>query len=174
MINNPKVLHIITNLDQGGAERQLLELVNKKHEVCQLLSEGYYDKQLFQKNIKVYSLNMKRKIPNILVLYKLYKVINISKPDIIHCWMYHSSLLESCLRMITRKKSIPLGWGIRCSNMDTKYYSLQLKIIIKLCSFFSALPNLIINNSYAGKDVHDKLGFNKSSIVISNGVDTKK
>ncbi len=168
-----KVLHIIPNLAQGGAETQLLELVSKNntHIICQLLSEKN-NKNIISKNI--YSLNMKRKIPDIRAFYKLYKIIHEVKPDIIHSWMYHSCLLEVLLRKITNNKNIPLVWGLRCSNMDLHYYSKQLKLIIKVCSFFSYTPNLIVHNSYRGKIIHDSLGFNKINIVISNGIDTKK
>jgi len=171
-----KVLHIIPNLGQGGAERQLLALLNENntHEVCQLLPKGYYDKYLSDKGTIIYTLNMKRKVPDIRAFYKLNSIISISKPDIIHCWMYHSCLLEVLLRKLGRNRKIPVIWGLRCSNMDVKYYSLQLKVIIKACSYFSSRPNIIINNSYEGKNLHDKLGFSKNSIVIPNGIDTKK
>ena len=55
MGNDIKVLHIISSLGQGGAERQLIEIVkmNHNHEVCQLLSGGIYEKELYSKNRKV-------------------------------------------------------------------------------------------------------------------------
>ena len=173
MKTTARVLHIIPNLAQGGAETQLLELVskNKRHKICQLLPEKN-NLNFTSKNI--YSLNMKRKIPDIRAFYKLYEVINEVKPDIIHSWMYHACLLEVILRKITNNKKIPLVWGLRCSNMNVNNYSKQLKFIIKACSFFSNIPNLIVHNSYEGKIIHDNLGFNKNNIVISNGIDTKK
>ena len=176
LLSKIKVLHIIPNLGQGGAERQLVELLeeNKSHEVCQLLTTGYYDDYLSNKGTKIYSLNMKRKIPDIRAFYRLNKIISISKPQIIHCWMYHSCLLETLLRKITNNKNIPLVWGLRCSNMDINYYSFQLNFIIKACKHFSNTPNMIINNSYEGKNIHDKLGFNNNSIVIPNGINIKK
>ena len=176
MLSKIKVLHIIPNLGQGGAERQLVALLdaNNIHEVCQLLPKGYYDEYINSKEIKNYNLNMKRKVPDIRVFFKLNNIINISKPDIIHCWMYHSCLLEGLLRKFGKNKNIPVIWGLRCSNMDVQYYSRQLNIIIKLCSYFSSKANSIINNSYEGKKIHDKLGFAKSSTVIPNGIDIRK
>ena len=52
MKENIKVLHIISSLHQGGAERQLLELVknNNQHAVCQLFSGGIYEKELKENN----------------------------------------------------------------------------------------------------------------------------
>ena len=176
MNNEVKVLHIIANLGQGGAERQLLELLdnNMTHEVCQLVPNGYYERYLLNKGTKIYNLNMKRKIPDIRVFFELNKVINISKPKIIHCWMYHSCLIEAILRKFGFNKKIPIIWGIRCSNMDTKFYSFQLKMVIKACKYFSNNTDLIVNNSYTGKITHDEIGFNKKSIVVPNGIDIDK
>ena len=175
MQNSYKVLHVIPNLDQGGAERQLVELVNTNtnHEVCQLLSNGYYEKNLKKKNVKIYNINIKRNITAIRSIFKLYKIIKTSNPQIIHCWMYHSCLLVSLLKYFSFIRGIPLVWGLRCSNMDINYYSFQLNIVIKACKYLSSTPNLIINNSYSGKIIHDKIGFNRESIVISNGIDTQ-
>jgi glycosyltransferase involved in cell wall biosynthesis len=176
LLSKIKVLHIIPNLGQGGAERQLLELLdaNNTHEICQLLPKGYYDEYINSKGIKNYNLNMKRKVPDIRAFFKLNNIISISKPDIIHCWMYHSCLLEVLLRKFRGHNNIPLIWGLRCSNMDVSYYSSQLNMTIKACSYFSSKANFIINNSYEGKKIHDKLGFSKNSIVIPNGIDIKK
>tara|TARA_B110000008_G_scaffold248958_1_gene261365 strand:- start:396 stop:1505 length:1110 start_codon:yes stop_codon:yes gene_type:complete len=174
--NDVKVLHIIASLGQGGAERQLLELLdnNITHEVCQLVPKGYYESYLRNKGTKIYNLNMKRGLPDIRVFYELNKVINTSKPKIIHCWMYHSCLIEAILRKFGFNKKIPIIWGIRCSNMDTKFYSFQLNMVIKACKIFSSNTNLIINNSHIGKITHDELGFNKKSIVVANGIDIDK
>lgn len=174
MHNTSKVLHVIPNLGQGGAERQLIELINtsSNHEVCQILSSGYYEENLKKKNIKIYNLNIKKNITAIVAFYRLYKIIKISKPKIIHCWMYHSCLIVVLLKYFSMIKDIPIVWGLRCSDMDVKYYSYQLNLVIKGCKYFSHLPNIIINNSYSGKKIHDKLGYNNDSIVIPNGIDT--
>lgn len=176
MKNDVKVLHIIANLGQGGAERQLLELLasNRNHEVCQLVPNGYYESYLKNQGTKIYNLNMKRKIPDIRAFYKLNKIFSTSKPAIIHCWMYHSCLIEVILRILGFNKDIPVVWGLRCSNMDLKYYSFQLNFVIKACRYLSNNINCIINNSFAGKKFHDNLGFNKKSVVIPNGIDINK
>ena len=154
-IKNIKVLHIISSLQQGGAERQLIELVkkNKNHAICQLI-----DGNMFA----------------IIRLYKLFKIIKSYKPDIINTWMYHSSFLEVVLRKITFTNKIPLIWGLRCSNMETHYYSKFLSFFIMGCKYFSTIPNLIINNSIEGKKFHKSIGFKNKNIVIHNGIDTNK
>ena len=51
MTSNIKVLHIISSLGQGGAERQLVEILKeeKSHFVCQLLPNNFYTKELSTK-----------------------------------------------------------------------------------------------------------------------------
>jgi glycosyltransferase involved in cell wall biosynthesis len=170
-----KVLHIISSLGQGGAERQLVELVkhNKNHAICQLIPGGVYEKELKKKKIIIFNLKLKKNIFSLFELYRLHKIIKYYKPNIINTWMYHSCLLEAALRKITFNK-IPLIWGLRCSNMETSYYSKTLKIVINGCKYFSKTPNIIINNSMAGMNFHKSIGFKNNNIVIFNGVDTKK
>ena len=176
MIDNIRVLHVISSMGQGGAERQLLELVklNKNHAICQLTSDNSYIKELKENHITIFDLKIKKKSLNILSLYKLFKVIKYYKPEIINTWMYHSSLLVVLLRLITFNNRIPLIWGLRCSNMEMSHYSLFLKIIIICCKYFSMKPNIIINNSKAGLNFHKKIGFKNKHIIISNGIDTNK
>ena len=71
-----KVLHIIPNLGQGGAERQLVELIsdNKSHQICQLLPINKYDFNTHLERGSINTLNMKRKMPDIRVFYKLHNV----------------------------------------------------------------------------------------------------
>ena len=171
-----KVLHIISSLGQGGAERQLIELVkqNKNHAICQLISGGVYEKELKKQKTVIFDLKCKKSIFDIFCLYRLYKIMKSYKPDIVNTWMYHSSLLEVFLRKITLKNDIPLIWGLRCSNMETSYYSKVLKLVINGCKYFSQTPNIIINNSVAGMNFHKSIGFKNNNIVIFNGIDINK
>ena len=108
MDKNIKVLHIIPNLSQGGAERQLVEIVkaNNSHEICLLSSsDEFYHKEINNKNI--YNLKIIKKVPDIRVFNKLMKIIKISQPSIIQCWMYHSCFLLSLLYQFSKLK-IPL------------------------------------------------------------------
>ena len=169
-----KVLHIISSLGQGGAERQLVELIkkNKNHAICQLMSGGEYEKYVKSNNLPLYDLGLKKSILDIFKLYRLYIIIKKFKPDVIHTWMYHASLIEVILRKIIKNNHIPLVWGMRCSDMDTSHYSKQLKIVIKACNYFSNSPNIIVNNSKIGGNFHKSIGFKSKHITISNGIDT--
>lgn len=170
------MLHIISSLEQGGAERQLLELVkaNSSHAICQLFSGNFYEEEIKNNKIKLFDLNFKKNILTIFSILKLYKIIKNYNPEVINTWMYHSSILEIVLRKILFKNKIPLIWGLRCSNMDMSNYSILLKLVINLCKYFSSSPNIIINNSNAGLNFHRDIGFKGKNIVIHNGIDISK
>ena len=51
---------------------------------------------------------------------------------------------------------------------------LVVEIVIKLLGHFSSYPNLIIHNSNEGQRVHNGLGYSNKSLVISNGIDSRK
>ncbi len=176
MTKNIKVLHIISNLQQGGAERQLIELVkkNKHHAICQLASGSIFDEDIIKHNILRFNLNIKKNIFSIFSLYKLYKIIKNYEPEIITTWMYHSSFLTVILRKVILSNKIPLVWCLRCSNMETQYYSKLLKYFILGCKYFSSCPNLIVNNSIDGKKFHNSIGFKNKHVVIHNGIDVNK
>ena len=177
MRKNIKVLHIISSLEQGGAERQLTELVkgSNHHAVCQLFSGGLYEKELKRNNILLFNLNLKKNFLIIIGIFRIIRVFFLYKPDIIHTWMYHSSLLGLFLKQMIFYRNIPLIWGLRCSNMDISMYSKALNIVIKCCRLFSKRPNFIINNSLAGLNFHQSIKFyNNKNIVIHNGIDTDR
>ena len=172
-----KVLHIISSMGIGGAERQLLELIeeNKSHGICQLIPNYIWGKKFLENKHRFFHLGMRRSLPDPRSILNLNKIIDVFKPQIIHTWMYHASLMEAILRKLGNNRDIPLIWGIRCSNMDTYYYSTQLKIVIKACKFLSSIPNIIISNSTAGDLFHKSLGFNgNNSKIIPNGINTEK
>ena len=172
-----KVLHIISSMGIGGAERQLLELIeeNKSHGICQLVPNNIWGKKFLENKHRFFHLGMRRGFPDPRSIINLKKIIDVFEPQIIHTWMYHASLMEAILRKLGNNRNIPLIWGMRCSNMDTSYYSTQLKIVIKACKFLSSVPNIIISNSTAGDLFHKSLGFNGNNTkIIPNGINTKK
>ena len=75
-----KILHNITSLDVGGAEKALYLLIkNTKnitdHEVICLKSKGYFYKKLVKLGVKVHILNMYPKRFNLLKQFKFYNLI---------------------------------------------------------------------------------------------------
>ena len=176
MRKNIKVLHVIVSLGNGGAERQLMEILkhNRNHGVLLLSEADVYKETLDKLKIKYWEMRVKNKL---LIFFKILffrKVIRNYKPDIVQSWMYNACLFSVFCKLINLYDK-PLIWNIRCSNMVTKHYSLSLKFIIYACVFLSKYVEKIIYNSYAGQAYHKKIGFSqKFGKVIYNGVDSKK
>ena len=175
-IKKKNVLHIIADLGNGGAERQLIELlkVNKSDVLCIFTSAGIYKKTLIKYNIKYFELNIKRPFHIIFKMFLLHKIIKKSKAEIIHAWMYNACLISTIIKILFRFK-LPIIWGIRCSNMELRHYALKLKLVVNLCKILSKKANYIVYNSFSGKEFHQNNGFsNSESSVIHNGVDNKR
>ncbi|MGB0551703.1 MAG: glycosyltransferase [Alphaproteobacteria bacterium] len=178
--NKPvKVMHVITDLDVGGAERMLVSYLTAKRDaapnsfVVSLLSGGYFAKWLRESGLIVHEMNMGRTIGNLLSLFRIALMIRREKPDVIQSWMYHADLVSTLALLLSgRKRQTRLYWGVRCSDMDTSKYRITLRFAIWACSWLSWIPDGIIANSFAGMNVHKKLGYNaKNFFVIPNGVD---
>ena len=176
MKKNIKVLHIIASLGNGGAERQLIEVLkyNRNHSVLLLTRADVYEETLDKLKIKYWEMGAKNKLQVFLKIFFFRHIIKKYKPDIIQAWMYNACLFSVFCKLIKIYKS-PLIWNIRCSNMIPKYYSISLRLVIHACAVFSRNVEKIIYNSFAGESYHIKIGFSKKpGKVIYNGVDSKK
>lgn len=173
-----KVLHIITGLNNGGAEGVLYRLVvNDKineHIVISMMDIGKYGPLLVEQGIKVYCLEMsigKLSLPSII---RLYRIIKKNKPDIVQTWMYHADLIGGGVARIAGVKKI--FWNIRHSNFDKKYTKNSTIKIAKLCGKLShIIPKKIICCAEGAVSVHTELGYLKDKfIIIGNGYDLDK
>ncbi|MEL0114608.1 MAG: glycosyltransferase, partial [Rickettsiales bacterium] len=177
-----KVMHVITDLDVGGAERMLVSYLTAERQtapqsfVVSLLSGGYFAKWLRNSGLRVDEMSMGRMIGNLLSLFRIALTIRREKPDVIQSWMYHADLVSTLALLLSgRIRKTRLYWGVRCSDMDTSKYRLTLKFAIWACSWLSWIPDGIIANSYAGMKIHKDLGYDPENFfVIPNGVDTRR
>jgi len=177
-----KVMHVITDLDVGGAEHMMSSYLmshrDRKPEsiVVSLLPGGYFTDDLQSAGIRVINLNMRRNTPSVGSVFRLAVLIAREKPDVIQGWMYHADLLTSLALLISgRVGRTRFYWGVRCSDMDTSKYGFALRLAIWACTWLSWLPDAVIANSFAGRRVHRELGYRARHFsVIPNGVETNR
>jgi glycosyltransferase involved in cell wall biosynthesis len=174
-----KVMHLVTSLDTGGAEIMLSKLVTNMDEskcksvVVSMLDKGTIGSRIEELGIQVYTLNMKRGIPNISSILKLCRIIRETRPDIMQTWLYHADLLGLIAARLCKINS--LIWNIRCSYMDLSKYSIITKFVLKLLVFFSNQPDAIIINSVAGERLHINMGYKpRRWVEIFNGFEIEK
>jgi glycosyltransferase involved in cell wall biosynthesis len=173
------ILHLITTLDLGGAEKMLLKLLsfmdkdNFSNQVICLTDVGLVGEKIMGQGIPVYALNMPRGRLNSSGLHKLWGLLRSIRPTVLQTWLYHADLLGVILGRLAGISNI--CWNIRCSYMDLGKYRPSTKWTIKFCSLLSCFPRIVITNSSAALKYHTRLGYKaKSWKVIPNGFDLEK
>lgn len=93
-----RIFYLITDLDIGGAEKSLYQLVTRLDKkkfsvtVVSLSCEGAVSKKLKTEGIDVVSLNARSKI-DVLVFFKLVKQICLKDPHVLHTYLFHANFL---------------------------------------------------------------------------------
>ena len=173
-----KIIHIITGLNDGGAEGTLYRLcINDKmhkHIVISLMDEGKYGPLLKKENIEVFCLNMPQGKLTFSGIKKLFKILKEQKPDIVQTWMYHSDFIGGIVAKFAGVQNI--FWGVRNSTLEKGKSKFSTRAIAKLCALISGLvPKKIIYCAYKAKEVHELLGYKKQKAkIIGNGYDFSK
>lgn len=177
-----RVLHVITDLDTGGAESTLVALVTAERphrpeqHVVSLLPDGVLAHRLRDAGIPVSSLAMRRGRPSIAAVWRLARLLRATKPDAVQSWMYHADLMAAAAwRLSGRSRDTRLYWGVRCSDMDGRRYGGAFRLVRAACARLSHLPMAVVANSDAGRAWHRGLGYRPRRFpVIRNGIDTDR
>jgi glycosyltransferase involved in cell wall biosynthesis len=102
----PAVTFLITSLDRGGAEIQVAQLAIELRRrgwdatVVSLLPRGPVAETLDAAGVPVFSLNMRPGSPNPVALLRLAGVLRKTRPQILHCHLFHANLLGRLARLI--------------------------------------------------------------------------
>tara|TARA_B100000212_G_scaffold333009_1_gene301912 strand:- start:26033 stop:27196 length:1164 start_codon:yes stop_codon:yes gene_type:complete len=171
------LLHVITGLDDGGAEALLVSILKKdssnNHIVLSLTKNGKYYKFLKNNDYKVYQIEKYESYFLIPALIKIYYLVNKYKPKLIIGWMYHSCFLISIFKILFKNR-INIIWNLHITSLK-RGFSFTKLIRFSLRKLSHTLKNRIIYCSNAGELYHKKLGFfYKKSSVIFNGYDLEK
>ncbi|MEP6776436.1 MAG: glycosyltransferase, partial [Chloroflexota bacterium] len=172
-----RLLFLIRSLGAGGAERQLVELVKGMDKsrfaitVATFYSGGAFRSELDNvQSVKVVSLNKQGRWDVFPFIWRLWRVARQTGPDIIFSSMGISNELSL---PVGRAVGAKVVWSLRASNIDFSHYSRLSLWSFRLGASLSRFPDLIIANSYSGKEHHVAHGYSgKRMIVITNGIDT--
>ena len=174
-----KIMHIITGLNNGGAEAVLYRLVEadvrcNTHFIVSLMDKGFYGDRLKQCGVSVYTLNFSRGSISILGVINLIKILKKVKPDVVHTWMYHADLIGGIAARLVGIRSIV--WSIHHANFDRQHNSRVTLSIIKICNWLSAyVPKKIISCSIKATKLHKTIGYSPEKFVqIPNGYNLNK
>ena len=170
------MVHLITDLDVGGAERMLAKLVQQNDQqrfrlavVC-MMKPGKMADAIRAAGCNLISLDMKRGSMSPLALLRLTRFLRHERPDVLQTWLYHADLLGTLAGKLAGVPTII--WNIRCSNMDFRQYGRSTRFVVNCLSRLARLPASVIVNSEAGREAHEQLGFHPTQWeVIHNGFD---
>lgn len=170
-----RVFHLITALDIGGAETQLatlaVEMRRQGHEVlvASLIPGGYTAQRLRDAGIPVDDLGVHGGFSSLASLFRLVRMIQSWKPDVVQSWLYHADLLATIARLFCRDATH--AWNVRCAELDPEDHSRMLFIIRRALALLSGTPDAVVANSTAGRQAHERIGYRPTRWeVIPNAI----
>lgn len=169
-----KIIHIITGLNGGGAEKTLFKLVTNNtinsHFIVSLTGCGKFGPKLAEAGIPTICLGLSadfnRVGPGIL---KLIQLIRKEKPDVVQTWMYHADFIGGiCGRLAGVRK---VFWNLRISfptSATEKRRTVLLAATLGLLSW--SIPSKIVTCGLGIHQSHIRWGYSaKNMHPIPNG-----
>lgn len=176
MSDRLKIVHLITGLDTGGAETNLQRLTAAmdrtqfENVVISLTEQGPLSAVIRSQGIKVEAIRMSRSLPSPTSFWRLYRLLQVERPNILHTWLYHADFFGLLAGRLARVPSIV--WNIRCSNMGKEYNHGINGALLRMLVWLSKFPDAIVANSHAGLKEHTSIGYDSRHwTVLENGFD---
>lgn len=170
-----RVLHVITALNVGGAERMLLKLLGARalaacrQEVVAMLPNGPLAPAMRALGVRVHELDFLGRVPVARGALALARVARAFDPDIVQGWLYHGNLGALLARASLRRR-VPLVWGIRQSLASLEGENWFARVGIALNRAASGRPDRLLFNSRTSLAQHRALGFNvRHADYLPNG-----
>lgn len=169
------IVHVITDLGAGGAERMLLRLVTRstrfRHVVVSLTRGGELAPALRETGVAVCELGIRRGALSPAALFRLARIIRREQPALVQTWLYHADLIGQLAAWLAAFR--PVAWNLRCSNMDLGRYRWTTRLVVKVLAALSSQPAAVLVNSHAGQRWHAARGYHpRRWAFVPNGIDT--
>ncbi len=172
-----KLLHLITDLDTGGAERMLQKLLVLRDSSCfdvqvvSLTDVGSVGMQIQNLGIQVRGLGMGPGASVFLATLRLAQWLREDRVRLLQTWMYHSDLVGSLAARLAGTGATV--WNIRHTNLDPGCNKVSTLRVAGACAVLSRwLPARIICCSESTRRAHSALGYAADKMmVIPNGFD---
>ena len=172
-----RVVHLIPNLDTGGAEVMLARLVAAvdrsriQSVVVSMTDAGPVGQAIVSGGTAVVSLGMSRGRLNVAGFGRLVALLRRLKPDVLQTWLYHADVTGLVAAKCAGVRHV--AWNIRCAEIDVCDCSVLLRSVIRVAAWMSRWPSVIVSNSQAGRAAHQRLGYAADRwTIIPNGLDT--
>ena len=174
-MNVASVMHVITGLDVGGAERMLSNIALQTRYpsvVVSLKTEGRIGERLKAQDIPVHALHLSRNLSVVAGVPTLRKLVDQYQPAVIQSWLYAADLIAG---FVAQRTGIPIVWNVRQSETrwgrGQHHIALNQRINAKLSTRW---PSKIIFCGDVAYNRHLMIGYDPArGIVIPNGIDTE-
>lgn len=172
-----KIIHIITDLSTGGAQRALYNVLagglatRYDSAVISLRDIGTFGQRIKALGVPIYTLDIRGGVPGLLALHRLRCVVREFRPDVVQGWMYHGNIAANVARHMMPERPA-VTWNIRHSLYSLDGEKKLTRLVIRAGRRLSFKADGILYNSRISKEQHETFGFDRSkSQVISNGFD---
>jgi len=174
-----RLLHIIESLEQGGAQRRLIndlkkiDRTNFEHSVCYLFGQGELRKEIEDLGISVLPLNLKSPKNLFKAFSQLTRLIKQSRPDIIHTQLFWADFYGRLAGRFCGIKFLICTVQSAVYEPENSYlYSFKRKLVDRtLSKYFTT--RFVAVSEYVKESIVRRLGIKHEKIsVIPNSIDT--
>lgn len=175
-----RVLHVITALGIGGAERMLLRLLGapamagmEQHVVAMLPADALAA-AMRDTGAGVQVLDFFGGMPLAGGALALARTARRLAPDLVQGWLYHGNLGALWARAALPRR-VPLLWNVRQSLRSLEGENAWARAAIRLNRMASARPDRVLFNSQVSMAQHRDFGFAMArALYLPNGFDTTR
>lgn len=173
-----RVLHVVTNLEVGGAQVMLRRVVERlqarglAQTVTSLAARGPVGEALQASGVSVEAIGMTRSLHGPAAMARLARLMSAVRPDVVQTWLYHADLVGGlAARAVT---SAPVVWGVHHVPKAGEPLRPSTRAVLRANTRLAAwLPARIVCCAEAARDAHRAIGYPVDRmVVIPNGVDT--
>ncbi len=169
---------MVTGLEIGGAEVMLANVLahidrhTTQATVISLTDEGPVSEKIRSLGIPLYSLGMRRGMPNPLAVMRLARLLRSLQPEIVQTWMYHADLIGGLAARLAGIRAIV--WGVHNADLDPKRVKRTTLWTVLMCARLSrVIPRKICFVSEEAIAIHGRQGYDVARCVfVPNGFDT--
>ncbi len=192
-----RILHCITGMGVGGAERLLVALTGAlrecrhgpvRHEAVSLMAAGPVATALQEAGVSATHLGLPAGLgPATLwraptALLSLRRMLIRSDIDILHTWLYHADLAGSLACTLSGRAAPPLLWSVHNGALSPRGLRAPTRALVGMLAklsrapqSFPGAPAAAVFPSATGLALHRALGYRASRLHhIPNGVDTAR
>jgi len=179
MAAGKKITLLLRSLERGGAERQAVGLAlgllkrNIPVSVVLFYPGGALAPELSRAGVPLLCPGKAGRWDLAAFLPRLARTIRAENPAALYSFLETPNLAAALLRPFLG--GVKLVWGVRASNMDLRRYGWFPRLNFRLNCLLSRRADLIIANSFAGRDLVVSQGYPRERLaVVPNGIDTER